>query len=127
MDHLHRPALAVAALALRGGSGAADPDHLSSPGEVDPGRSVCGLEGASRPPPVTGLNARDGRDVPPGQVPQDAVQGLLARLDRQKVVAASADDPLSDLKLSAHRVSGDHLFLRRIERPPADADRGATR
>lgn len=50
--------------------GAADPDHLGGAGEVDPGGGLDGLDGAPHPPPVTGVDARDGRDVLPGQLLQ---------------------------------------------------------
>ena len=47
------------------GSGAADPDHLGGAGEVDPRGGLDGLDGAPHPPAVTGVDARDGRDVLP--------------------------------------------------------------
>ena len=60
VDHLHsRPLGATAAvlaraLAVPGGSGASDLNHLSRPGEAQPGGSLDRLDGTSHPPPVRG-------------------------------------------------------------------------
>ena len=83
------------------GSGAADPDHLGGAGEVDPGGGLDGLDGAPHPPPVAGVDARDGRDVLPGQLLERLAQGLLVRLDREHVVGAATADPLGRAGLGA--------------------------
>ena len=90
-----------AAAALVDGSGAADPDHLGGAGEVDPRGGLDGLDGAPHPPPVAGVDARDGRDVLPGQGPQLPFQARLVVLDRQEVVGAAGDDPLGGAPLGA--------------------------
>ena len=74
VDHLGGlllgPAVPARAPALRGGCGASDPHHLGGAGQVDPLGGLDGLDGAPHPPPVAGVDARDGRDVLPGQGPQ---------------------------------------------------------
>ena len=113
MDHLGGrrlllgPAVPARAPALRGGCGASDPDHLGGAGEVDPGGGLDGLDGAPHPPAVTGVDARDGRDVLPGQFLQGPFQARLVVLDRQEVVGAAGDDPLGGAPPGVHGVGGD--------------------
>ena len=76
------------------GSGAADPDHLGGAGEVDPGGGLDGLDGAPHPPAVTGVDARDGRDVLPGQLLQLPFQAEPVALHGEHVVGAATADPL---------------------------------
>ena len=99
VDHLGGPPPAVAALV--DGSGAADPHHLGGAGQVDPGGRLDRFDGAPHPPPVTGVDARDGRDVLPRELLERFAQGLLVRLDRQEVVGAAAADPLGRAGLGA--------------------------
>jgi len=56
---------------------------------------------------VAGVDARDGRDVLPGQGPQLPFQARLVVLDRQEVVGAAAADPLGRALLGVHGVGGD--------------------
>ena len=76
VGHLGGPPPAAAALV--DGSGAADPHYLGGAGEVDPGGGLDGLDGAPHPPPVAGVDARDGRDVLPGQLLQGPFQARPA-------------------------------------------------
>ena len=101
------PAVPARAPALRGGCGASDPHHLGGAGEVDPLGGLDGLDGAPHPPAVAGVDARDGRDVLPGELLERFAQGLLVRLDRQEVVGAAAADPLGRVPLGVHGVGGD--------------------
>ena len=89
------------------GSGAADPDHLGGAGEVDPCGGLDGLDGAPHPPAVAGVDARDGRDVLPGQFLEGPFQAGLVVLHGEHVVGAAAADPLGCAPLGVHGVGGD--------------------
>ena len=64
--------------------------------------------GAPHPPPVAGVDARDGRDLLPGQVLERPAQSLLVAFDGEHVVAALIADPLGGVHLCVHGVGGDH-------------------
>lgn len=83
-------------------------DHLGGCGEAHPGGGLDGLDGASHPPPMRGVDARDGRDALPGKPLERPAQGLLVSLDRQKVVTTPITYPLGGVCLGIHRVGGDH-------------------
>ncbi|WP_299058872.1 hypothetical protein [uncultured Actinomyces sp.] len=114
VDHLNGRRLGATAavlarvLAVPGGSGAPDLDHLGSPGEVHPGGSLEGLDGASHPPPMTGVDARDGRDVLPGQLLECPANTGLVVLDGEKVVTTLIVDPLGGVYLGVHGVGAHH-------------------
>ena len=90
------------------GPGASDLENLSGCGEVHSLGCLDGLDGAPRPPPVAGVNARDGRDLPPGQGLERPVQSLLVAFDGEHVVAALIADSLGGVHLCVHGVGGDH-------------------
>ena len=50
--------------------------------------------GTPHPPPEAGVDARDGRDLLPGQVLERPAQSLLVAFDGEHVVAALIADPL---------------------------------
>lgn len=64
--------------------------------------------GAPHPPPEAGVDARDGRDVLPGQVLERPGQSLLVACDGEHVVASLIADPLGSVHLCVHGVGGDH-------------------
>ena len=64
--------------------------------------------GAPHPPPMAGVDARDGRDLLPGQVLERPAQSLLVAFDGEHVVAALIADPLGGVHLCVHGVGGDH-------------------
>ena len=105
VDQLRRLAPGLAVL---GGAGASDLDHLGSCRKVHPPGGLNRLDGAPHPPPVRGVDARDGWDFLPGQGLERLAQGLLVALDRQHVVTTATADPLSDACLGVHGVSGYH-------------------
>ena len=90
------------------GPGTSDLENLSRCGEVHPLGCLDGLDGAPHPPPVAGVDARDGRDLLPGQVLERPVQSLLVAFDGEHVVAALIADPLGGVHLCVHGVGGDH-------------------
>ena len=86
VDQLHRLAPGLAVL---GGAGASDLDHLGSCRKVHPPGGLNRLDGAPHPPPVRGVDARDGWDILPGQGLERLAQGLLVALDGEHVVTAT--------------------------------------
>ena len=57
---------------------------------------------------MAGVDARDGRDLLPGQVLERPAQSLLVAFDGEHVVAALIADPLGSVHLCVHGVGGDH-------------------
>ena len=57
---------------------------------------------------MAGVDARDGRDLLPGQVLERPAQSLLVAFDGEHVVAALIADPLGGVHLCVHGVGGDH-------------------
>ena len=65
--------------------------------------------GTPHPPPEAGVDARDGRDLLPGQVLERPAQSLLvAFFDGEHVVAALIANSLGGVDLCVHGVGGDH-------------------
>ena len=64
--------------------------------------------GAPHSPPVAGVDARDGRDLLPGQVLERPAQSLLVAFDGEHVVAALIANSLGGVDLCVHGVGGDH-------------------
>ena len=71
VDHLHRPArgLSGPGLAVAGGAGAPDLDHLGGREEAHPLRGLDRLDGAPHPPTVGALDRGGGWDVLIGAEP----------------------------------------------------------
>ena len=57
---------------------------------------------------MAGVDARDGRDLLPGQGLERPAQSLLVAFDGEHVVAALIADPLGGVHLCVHGVGGDH-------------------
>ena len=77
-----------------------------------------------RPPPVAGFDARDGRDLLPGQVLERPAQSLLVAQRREHVVAALIADPPGGVHLCVHGVGGDHYpaWVEGLEKLPDGGD-----
>ena len=106
------------------GPGASDLENLSRCGEVHPLGCLDGLDGAPHPPPVAGVDARDGRDLLPGQVLERPAQSLLVAFDGEHVVAALIADPPGGVHLCVHGVGGDHypVEVEGLEKLPDGGD-----
>ena len=57
---------------------------------------------------MAGVDARDGRDLLPGQGLERPAQSLLVAFDGEHVAAALIADPLGGVHLCVHGVGGDH-------------------
>ena len=68
-----------------------------------PGRGLDGHDGASHPPPVSGIDPRDGWDSLPGQGLESTVQTLLVALDGEEVVTTAPGGPLGCVCLGGWR------------------------